>query len=71
MKEKKTALERIRNNKDKSLKNDTRGLSTVEYLILLVVIAVASIGIWNKIGGEVKDHAQNSLDEIKTIEAKK
>jgi Flp pilus assembly pilin Flp len=64
MKNKKTALERIRNNKDRSLKNDTRGLSTVEYLILLVVIAVAGISVWKQVGTSIKTKATTSKTSI-------
>jgi len=65
---KQTALER-KQEKARNLKKDTRGLSTVEYLILLVVIAVASIGIWNKIGGKVVEHANSSKDELGKVKA--
>lgn len=56
-----------KNDTSLSLKRDTRGLSSVEYLILLVVIAVASLGIWKKIGGQVSDRAQGSSDALDTI----
>lgn len=47
------------NNKPlcRSLKNDTRGLSSVEYLILLVLIGVAGIGLWKKLGGTINTQA--------------
>lgn len=61
----KTAL--VTSDKNKGLSRDTRGLSTVEYLILLVVIAVASISIWNEIGGKVVDHATKSNDALGTV----
>ena len=34
-----------------SLRRDERGLSTVEYVILLVLMAVAGIGVWNTLTG--------------------
>ena len=64
-KDKTTALERKPSKGlERRLAGDTRGLSTVEYLILLVVIAVASIGVWREIGGKVKGHAETSRDSI-------
>ena len=42
------------------LRQDTRGLSTVEYLILLALIAVASLSLWQKIGGHVKKEASKA-----------
>ena len=38
----------------RSLLADTRGLSTVEYVILLCLIAVVGFGIWQKFGNTVK-----------------
>ena len=48
-----------KNNKPlcRSLKQDTRGLSSVEYLILLVLIGVAGITVWKKIGGTIDEQA--------------
>jgi Flp pilus assembly pilin Flp len=44
-KQKKTALELLR---------DTRGLSTVEYIIILCLIAVVGFAVWQKFGETVK-----------------
>ena len=66
--EEKTALARIRGNEAESLNTDTRGLSTVEYLILLVVIAVASISIWKEIGSKVEGHANKSNTALGTLD---
>ncbi len=38
-------LENIR-----KLTRDQRGLSTVEYTVLLVLIVAVSVGLWNKFG---------------------
>jgi len=43
-----------------NLLTNTKGLSTVEYLILLVVIAVAGISIWKEVGGTVAQKATDS-----------
>ncbi len=37
-----------------SLISDERGLSTVEYVILLCLIGVASLGIWSSVGSDIK-----------------
>lgn len=52
-----------------SLIQDTRGMSTVEYLILLVVIGVASITLWNKMGKKVKGMAQESDQALGTVQS--
>ena len=44
-KQKKTALQLLR---------DTRGLSTVEYIIILCLIAVVGFAVWQKFGNTVK-----------------
>lgn len=36
-----------------SLVKDERGLSTVEYVIILVLIAAAAVGTWSKFGGTI------------------
>ncbi len=52
-----------------SLCKDTRGLSSVEYLILLVVIAVGSIAIWQKIGTQVSKRANDSSVKLGNMKA--
>jgi Flp pilus assembly pilin Flp len=49
-----------------SLVSDQAGLSTVEYVIILVLIAAIAIGTWKTFGGKVKDGlsaAQTEFDE--------
>ena len=50
-----------------SLVQDTRGLSTVEYLILLVVIAVAGITVWKNVGKSISDKATSSKGHIDSL----
>ncbi len=64
-KRKETAIERKREKEiKKCLSDDTRGLSTVEYLILLVVIAVAGITVWKKVGGTVTSKAETANTDL-------
>jgi Flp pilus assembly pilin Flp len=51
-----------------SLARDDRGLSTVEYVIILVLIAVLGIVSWNKFGGVVKDKIDSSKDAVEHME---
>ncbi|HKY34630.1 MAG TPA: Flp family type IVb pilin [Polyangiaceae bacterium] len=48
------------NESKSSIVRDDRGLSTVEYVILLVLIAVGGIFLWNKLGDTVMTKVQNS-----------
>ena len=49
-----------------SLVKDTRGLSTVEYVILIVLIAAVAIGVWGEFGTLIKDQLVESKQEIET-----
>jgi Flp pilus assembly pilin Flp len=61
-------FEKIEKTKSKkSLVKDERGLSTVEYIILLVLIAVAGITIWNEFGDAVIAQVSGAKDEITSL----
>jgi Flp pilus assembly pilin Flp len=51
-------------NKGRALGRDTRGLSTVEYVLLLVLIAAGSISAWEKFGDKVVSKVDSSTDAI-------
>ena len=46
------------------LARDDRGLSTVEYIIILVLIAVAGIGLWRAFGDTVSEKIGNATSEV-------
>jgi Flp pilus assembly pilin Flp len=46
---------------------DERGLSTVEYVILLALIAVVAIGVWTTFGEQVRDAVENSSDQFEHV----
>jgi Flp pilus assembly pilin Flp len=51
-----------------SLVRDERGLSTVEYVIILVLIAAAAIGLWVTFGKSLRekiDAANTEMDQVK------
>lgn len=47
-----------------SLVRDERGLSTVEYIIILVLIAVAGIGLWRAFGDTVSEKIGDATGEV-------
>ena len=49
-----------------SLRRDERGLSTVEYVILLVLMAVAGITIWNTLGTTIVTKIRESNGRIQS-----
>ena len=64
----KTIIQKLRLavRNDSTLRDD-RGLSTVEYVIILVVVAVLAIGVWQKLGSAVKDQVSGSTDDINNL----
>ncbi len=49
------------------LGKDQRGLSTVEYIIILVLIAIAAISVWSEFGGAIREKVQGSTDKINDL----
>lgn len=49
-----------------SVRTDDRGLTTVEYVILLVVIAIVSVKGWQTFGATVKDRLDGSQTQFET-----
>jgi len=48
----------------KAVWNDEDGLTTVEYALLLALVAVVAIVAWQTLGGAVKDKATTSATAI-------
>jgi|tagenome__1003787_1003787.scaffolds.fasta_scaffold15567647_2 Flp pilus assembly pilin Flp len=46
------------------LRDDHRGLTTVEYAIVLCLIAAVVVTTWQKFGSEVKDRLVTGTDRI-------
>jgi Flp pilus assembly pilin Flp len=40
----------------KQVARDQHGLSTLEYVILFVIIVVGALTLWSKLGGELSDN---------------
>lgn len=47
-----------------ALLKDERGMSTVEYVILLAVIVMGAVSVWNSIGGKVISSLQGADDSL-------
>lgn len=61
-------LERIRKRVGRSqLATNEEGMTTVEYVIILILIAVLAIGVWRKFGNAVRDKVNDSTDEVNTM----
>ena len=50
-----------------TLLRDTRGLSTVEYVIILVLIAVLAIGVWRQFGTTVRKQITDSNTSVEKL----
>ena len=53
-----------------SLLRDQAGLSTVEYVIILVLIAAIAIGTWQTFGGKVKAVLEADSTEFNSLKVK-
>jgi Flp pilus assembly pilin Flp len=51
-------------NGKRSLLRDQRGLSTVEYTVLLVLIVAIAVATWNKFGKNVRDQLVDSNEKF-------
>jgi Flp pilus assembly pilin Flp len=49
------------------LAGDQRGLTTVEYVIVLVLIAVVGIGVWRIFGTAVKDKITTATTAVQGL----
>jgi Flp pilus assembly pilin Flp len=62
----KNLMNRVREGCGKhSLARDERGLSTVEYVIILVLVAAAAIGLWMSFGKVLRDKITAATDELR------
>ena len=50
----------------RALCRDTRGLSTVEYVLILALIAVVGVGTWKSFGEQVNKYVKKSNSTIKS-----
>lgn len=55
--------------KIRQLGRDTRGLSTVEYTILLVLIVAGTVSIWNKFGDELVNKVTEGKEALGSVGA--
>ena len=54
----------------RSLVRDQRGLSTVEYTVLLVLIVACTVKLWNEFGQSVVSKLQDSQTQFDTVQVK-
>lgn len=54
----------------RNLSEDELGLSTVEYIIILVLIAVLAIGVWREFGESVQLQVAVSTDKVDALDKK-
>lgn len=51
-----------------SVLGDDRGLTTVEYVVILVLLAVMAIGTWRTFGDSIKGQVGNSTNAVNTLD---
>ncbi|MEK6606755.1 MAG: hypothetical protein AABZ30_03755 [Myxococcota bacterium] len=47
--------------------NDDAGVAATEYIIILVLVAVAAIGVWRLFGKEIRDVLENATDSVENL----
>ncbi len=52
----------------RKLARDEKGLSTVEYTVLLVLIVACSVGLWNSFGTDLKAKLTDSNTQFGTVQ---
>jgi Flp pilus assembly pilin Flp len=52
----------------RSIITDERGLSTVEYVIILALIAIVAIGAWSEFGTAVQGKVDNATKDINGLD---
>lgn len=57
----------LKSKLEKSLVKDEEGLSTVEYIIILILIAVIAIVAWQAFGDAVKSKVEGSTENITNL----
>ncbi|MEM9068512.1 MAG: Flp family type IVb pilin [Myxococcota bacterium] len=55
-------------HEQKALLNDDEGLSTVEYIIILILIAIIGIVAWRAFGNAVRTQASSATGQISSLE---
>lgn len=51
----------------RNLLGDERGLSTIEYVILMAIVVIGAVGTWNEIGSKYKGKLGESRDDVNKI----
>jgi Flp pilus assembly pilin Flp len=55
-----TSLAEVTMERRKRLSSDTRGVTFVEYIILISAVAIAGIAAWQQFGDSVANHVRGS-----------
>lgn len=50
-----------------SLLRDERGLTTVEYIIILCLIAIVGFGVWQQFGSTIKEKTEGADGTMQTL----
>ena len=58
---------RIERTQRRPLSSDQEGLSTVEYIIILVLIAVLAITVWRQFGQAVETNVRDSTADVQGL----
>jgi Flp pilus assembly pilin Flp len=51
----------------RNLLRDERGLSTIEYVILMAIVVIGAVGVWNEIGEHFKGQLGSAKENVLLI----
>ena len=61
------AKQQLKKRPTTGLLEDTKGLTTVEYIIILCLIAVVGFAVWKQFGETVRDKVEGADSVIDTL----
>lgn len=57
----------MKNFSIKKFARDERGLSTMEYAVLFVIIIVGALSVWGTLGGKLASKIKSGTDKFETV----
>jgi Flp pilus assembly pilin Flp len=60
-------MQHVKPETSPTILRDDRGLSTVEYVIILAIVAIGAIGVWQTFGAAVTAQVDNATTGMGTL----
>lgn len=63
-----TSEDRVYPRTMRALRDDTRGLSTVEYILILVIVAITALLLWQSFGSSVNSRVDQATQSVASMD---